>query len=61
MRKTLQNMAFFLGGTGISELMLAAHDASAVKLLIGAICLIAAALIAAIAFRNDDDNQHKEE
>lgn len=59
MRKTLQNMAFFLGGTGISELMLAAHDASAVKLLIGAICLIAAALIAAVSFR--DDNQHKEE
>lgn len=60
MRKTLRNMAFFLGGVGISELMLAAHDPSAVKLLIGAICLIIAMLIAAFAFR-DDDNQHKEE
>ncbi|BAQ30478.1 hypothetical protein BBSC_0398 [Bifidobacterium scardovii JCM 12489 = DSM 13734] len=53
-------MAVFLGGTGIAELMLAAHDASAAKLLIGAVCLIVAMLVAAIAFRNDD-NQHKEE
>lgn len=60
MRKTLRNMAVFLGGTGIAELMLAAHDASAAKLLIGAVCLIVAMLVAAIAFRSDD-NQHKEE
>lgn len=60
MRKTLRNMAFLLGGVGIGELMFTAHDPSAVKLLIGAICLIVAMLITAFAFRNDD-NQHKEE
>lgn len=60
MHKTLRKAAFFLGGVGLSNLLIGAHSTAAANLLIGTVCLVAAALIAAVAY-SDDDNQHKEE
>ena len=59
-RSQLIKAAFFCGGIGVGEVLIATYDVSAGNLIAGAVFLILAALIAAMAYR-DDDNNHKED
>lgn len=58
-RRQLIRTAVFCGGVGVTEILIGTYEISAGNLMAGAVFLILAAVIAAIAYRDDDN--HKEE